>query len=1216
MQESKIKIANKIVTFWHLMEFLSQESFPQNTTENRKKVETVKEKQKRHNRISKFTLFYEFPLPYNITDIIKSDQNLYKNSYPECSSHFHLCVGKIKREILVNKLYECLKIEDDRPEKDQSEICLIGFKVDKEGIYKKNSISLSPLVWGIYTYCMSGKTDKITINHYYQNLKELEDKLNKEEPLQEVNIRELYDHVLDKYIKPLYGNMIDRTIQGCFIYTRYDSEKTCKREDDKAEDFSNLVNGFFIEDLEMVKDSLSKRNTDSDMYVDIIDYIVSPYEEFYEENKEIMSKNRIDIRNSKINIEKWLYADKAPSGKWPSKFNPALMQQIAINMGTSETNEVRNIFSVNGPPGTGKTTLLKEIIASNIVERAKLISQYEHADDAFEERFFEDGNQYKKGYDKYYYKYHAFKDEKLLDYSMIVASCNNAAVENITKELPSGKALLAGLNPDKNTEEEAAGELEKIMNLFDVSKNGSSESYKVYNLRTGKMENVKKWDVYFSWLAQKLMSNSNETDESDINEWGLISAPMGKASNIGNYCYHVLNEVINSFYENNEMIRDRHCKYLMAKKEFNNQLSKVEKWKKRLGTISRLPEKYRKREKRYKQFIAIYKEDMNKCMATLREDFKFVQSLERAKSVNIKKYMNDLKQLSLTFQELDDGLKKLKIQQKEIREHLIKQEDSRKWYEILFGKWMRTERLRQISKCKEELSIIRKKILDKNKEKEQATNRYKDQMKSIETYKQQLSSQLRHKRDSIHELSERMDKKVKLIERAHHHMVKSKDKLQNLLGKYRSDMKVLDEAFWHDFESKDDCKSTEIQTLNPWVTDQYNREREKLFYAALQVHKEFILSSKACRDNFINLSMLWKYRENNDGELCMYSQRDKDKTYKHLLNTLFLLTPVISTTFASVGRFLRNIKEQGSIGLLIIDEAGQAAPHVALGALWRCKKAIVVGDPKQVEPVVTGDADAIKKAFSNKVIIPYLNKTISVQEFADKINNYGSYINDAMNGSTKRTWVGCPLVVHRRCIHPMFNISNVLSYDGTMKLQTGKPKSEDERKFLIDRSCWINIDGKEYGNKNHFVPEQGEKAVEMIINSFKKYNGIPDLYVISPFTTVIKGIKDMVKESVELMEYKEAVDKWIENYCGTVHKFQGKEAKEVIFVLGCDEKAISAVKWVKPNIVNVAATRAKFRLYIIGNYNVWKESKIFKITKSLIDNCNVYIGNEKKLEKI
>ena len=47
--------------------------------------------------------------------------------------------------------------------------------------------------------------------------------------------------------------------------------------------------------------------------------------------------------------------------------------------------------------------------------------------------------------------------------------------------------------------------------------------------------------------------------------------------------------------------------------------------------------------------------------------------------------------------------------------------------------------------------------------------------------------------------------------------------------------------------------------------------------------------------------------------------------------------------------------------MLVVDEAGQAQPQMALGALYRSRSAVIVGDPKQVEPVVTDDLMLLKK---------------------------------------------------------------------------------------------------------------------------------------------------------------------------------------------------------------------------------------------------------------
>jgi superfamily I DNA and/or RNA helicase len=60
--------------------------------------------------------------------------------------------------------------------------------------------------------------------------------------------------------------------------------------------------------------------------------------------------------------------------------------------------------------------------------------------------------------------------------------------------------------------------------------------------------------------------------------------------------------------------------------------------------------------------------------------------------------------------------------------------------------------------------------------------------------------------------------------------------------------------------------------------------------------------------------------------------------------------------------------------------------------------------------------------------------------------------------------------------------------------------------------------------------------------------------------------------------------------CGTVHTFQGKEADYVIFLLGGDPKkpgAISGYAGKNPNLVNVAVTRAKKRLYVVGHRDYW-----------------------------
>ena len=120
-------------------------------------------------------------------------------------------------------------------------------------------------------------------------------------------------------------------------------------------------------------------------------------------------------------------------------------------------------------------------------------------------------------------------------------------------------------------------------------------------------------------------------------------------------------------------------------------------------------------------------------------------------------------------------------------------------------------------------------------------------------------------------------------------------------------------------------------------------------------------------------------------------------------------------------------------------------------------------------------------------------------------------------------------------------------------------------------------------------------------------NPEPSLYIISPFTTVVSGIKKYIESYCRMHPQTKIKKEYMLDYekkkIGTVHTFQGKEADEVIFLLGCDDSAEAggAVKWVNRNIVNVAATRAKFRLYVIGDEETWQASQCVSMAKEILD---------------
>ncbi|WP_322003802.1 AAA domain-containing protein [Paraburkholderia tropica] len=77
---------------------------------------------------------------------------------------------------------------------------------------------------------------------------------------------------------------------------------------------------------------------------------------------------------------------------------------------------------------------------------------------------------------------------------------------------------------------------------------------------------------------------------------------------------------------------------------------------------------------------------------------------------------------------------------------------------------------------------------------------------------------------------------------------------------------------------------------------------------------------------------------------------------------------------------------------------------------------------------------------------------------------------------------------------------------------------------------------------------------------------------------------------------------------GTVHTFQGKEAEHVVFLLGGNPSSpgvISSFAGAKPNLVNVAVTRAKRRLYVVGDRRFWTgASDVHRIFNRMVEHLD------------
>ena len=371
-----------------------------------------------------------------------------------------------------------------------------------------------------------------------------------------------------------------------------------------------------------------------------------------------------------------------------------------------------------------------------------------------------------------------------------------------------------------------------------------------------------------------------------------------------------------------------------------------------------------------------------------------------------------------------------------------------------------------------------------------------------------------------------------------------------------------------------------LQFSNPWFDEEYRILQSKLFIDALKVRKQFLYEN---RESIKAAHNIWKgqkeYKENRQAILEAW-------------NWINMVIPVISSTFASFSRMCANLGEE-SLGYLFVDEAGQALPQAGVGSIFRSKKLMVVGDPAQIKPVLSLDSSVLSMigkyyGVSHK----YLSDSTSMQTLVDDAGKYGFYKNID-------EWIGIPLWVHRRCKRPMFDISNAISYGGNMV------QNKDER----GKADWYNVSGSAY---DKYVKEQGDFLKEKIAELIKHNPDIINkdkediVYVISPFRNVAFHLAQKLKE-IDFTRYSD--DRKPTNV-GTVHTFQGKEAAIVFLVLGCDGKSKGAADWAvgssNPNIMNVAATRAKEEFYIIGDQKLFMNinSEVINQTYSILQRFN------------
>ncbi|MER7761641.1 DEAD/DEAH box helicase [Streptomyces sp. NPDC097619] len=797
-------------------------------------------------------------------------------------------------------------------------------------------------------------------------------------------------------------------------------------------------------------------------------------------------EGRTDVRRRPRTVLDGVAPDRTPAGRWPAPEGEplALSQQFAVNaLRESLTGDQERpgagLFAVNGPPGTGKTTMLRDCFAAVVVDRARLLAGLRLPSAAFADQ---PPHVWRTG--EYTRTVTALRPE-FTGFEMVVASTGNGAVENVSTGIPARSSL--------GPEWEAAD--------------------------------------YYAEQATRLLKGDPA--------WGAFAARLGSRRNRIDF--------VNRFWHGRYRRTDGGAAPLPLP----------------LQTPRRGTGSARDRDWRELRDRTAWLESGNGLAHLLRQWRDTSQS-------------GVWREARERFHTAWEDVERLRAERAAAAEALAGREDSlaavRTTTEAVAAAARRLDAARRdLAEAEDALPPVRETLTAAEEEHTAHLARRPGFTVSLFT----LGRAARDWHGDEAELADRTAAALRAAEVEARTAAGAEERraAEVTAARARWGEHVPEEAWYTGAGDGTDAAAGEAdrERSAPWADPELNRARSALFLAALDLHQAFLRCT--ARTMYQNLMAAM------DAVAGSVPAGVPEEHLRAAWQSLFLVVPVVSTTFASLDRVFGGLGRH-SLGWLFVDEGGQAAPQLAVGGIWRARRTVVVGDPLQLEPVVvlpwTAQRALREEYGAGSEWVP---GATSVQRLADRGNRYGTLLPAPGPEGPAEVWVGAPLRVHRRCDEPMFGLSNRIAYDGLMV--RGTPERGEYRHHPA--SSWVDVVSSDA--EGHWIPEEG-RALRRVLERLRDEGGVDlarEVFVISPFRAVVEGA---MRHCRDLMPADRV---------GTVHTTQGKEADVVVLVLGTDPRVPAARAWAaaRPNLLNVAVSRARRRLFVIGNLESWRGHRHF-----------------------
>ncbi len=305
-----------------------------------------------------------------------------------------------------------------------------------------------------------------------------------------------------------------------------------------------------------------------------------------------------------------------------------------------------------------------------------------------------------------------------------------------------------------------------------------------------------------------------------------------------------------------------------------------------------------------------------------------------------------------------------------------------------------------------------------------------------------------------------------------------------------------------------------------------------------------------------------------------------------------MLTPCFISTCHSVAGFMK-IKERGEDGyaldyfdLLLVDEAGQVSPEVGAAVFALARRAVVVGDTYQIEPVwslsAALDAQNQRRAGLDPATCPeaYHMSAGSLMQLAQAASPVQLPHYPQARGLLLRQ--------HRRCKPGIIRYCDEFVYGGQLE-RLGNPSAFAS--LGLPPLGYLHIAGECLtGNGSRYNPQEAEAIAHWLL--LKKTELLAAAQRQVPAGAPPARLQDIVAVVTPFSPQRTAIQQELQRVglaadnitVGTVHALQGAERPIILFSSVYDASHRGGYFFDRGyNLLNVAVSRAKEAFLVFGN---------------------------------